>query len=118
MTRFHLPSSYSGTGDPVDGNPFHPEDPRHAVWNEATLLAEEEVARINSAELGASKRGDALQLTLIVISEQFNVWARRGVKVVWSDADLRYYRSWLVAYANAFIDSLGEVHKSPGVPRI
>jgi hypothetical protein len=44
---FRLPEGFASGGDPVKGNPFHPDDPRHRVWRDATRVAEQEVARIN-----------------------------------------------------------------------
>jgi hypothetical protein len=38
----------------------------------------------------------------------FNVWAKRGVHTVWSDADLAAYEDWLVRYADATLQSLVE----------
>ena len=44
---FRLPDGFASIGDPIDENPFHPDDLRHPVWRDATRTAELEVAKIN-----------------------------------------------------------------------
>jgi hypothetical protein len=42
--------------------------------------------------------------TLVIA--KFDVWAERGVKVVWTDDAAEDYGKWLVEYENAWIDSV------------
>ena len=37
-----LPGGFQSTGDPVDGNPFLEDHPKHHAWADATFSAEEE----------------------------------------------------------------------------
>ena len=39
---------------------------------------------------------------------RFNVWAQRGVHVIWSDSAVRHFDGWLVGYANATLAVLTE----------
>jgi hypothetical protein len=101
-----LPESLAESGDPVEGNPYPPEHPAHQVWNDSTRLAEMEVSRINATapELLTPATSAEWMPTLVV--SKFDVWARRGVQVVWTDDAVRQYDHWLVNYANDWIDAV------------
>jgi len=104
--RIRLPETFLSAGDPVDGNPFPMEDARHKVWTDATRRAEEETCRINSRSLSSLTPSNAQDWLPMLIVEKFNVWAERGVHVVWSDGAVRHYDGWLLGYANACIDEV------------
>ncbi len=109
-----LPESFAESGDPQDSNPFPAGDPRYDVWEEATREAEEEVCRINEDALGGRKSFGDWVLNpvhphdglLEVPVAKFDVWARRYIKVVWTDAQVASYDQWLLNYANAWLDVL------------
>lgn len=105
--RSRLPEGFDSARDPVEGNPFPPDDPRHSVWSDATRAAEEELRPIMSriaAEPWVFANDD--DGTLAIVTLKFWVWAKRGVHVVWSDAAVRHYDDWLVRYANGWLDIL------------
>jgi hypothetical protein len=100
-----LPPGFFDAGDPVDGNPFPPNNPRHEIWKQATLKAEEEACQFNSqamrnrptAEGFAAwmERGGGLRefvkWVLMLHATRFGIWAERGCHVVWDENDLRVY---------------------------
>ena len=47
-TLLRLPAEYAATGDPVEGNPFTPGTARHGMWERATRIAEEKIARVKA----------------------------------------------------------------------
>ena len=89
--RFRLPKSFGESDDPVEGNPFPTEDRAHQVWSDATREAQAEICRINAdASMTLTRENaDAWAPTLIVA--KFDVWAKRGVQVVWTDDAAREY---------------------------
>jgi hypothetical protein len=117
--RFRLPESFGESDDPVDCNPFPAEHPAYQVWLEATRRARAEICRINVSSPLTPENTDEWMLLLTVA--KFDVWAGRGVKVVWTDDALMEYTAWLVAYANAWIDSVSRYltsHPPPFPPEI
>ena len=115
-SRLRLPESFAGSGDPIEGNPYPTEHPAHQVWMDATRKAEMEVSRINSdaSSLLTPATADAWMPTLVVA--KFDVWARRGVQVVWTDDAVQQYDGWLVGYANAWIESVSRLLTSHPPP--
>jgi hypothetical protein len=111
-----LPAGLLSTGDPVIGNPFPASDPRHRVWYDASLSAEEAVRRLNS-EFMKTRVSDVDSLVAWMIGlvvQKFDVWARRSIQVVWSDDEIRSYEQWLLRHANALLDECREAgHFSP-----
>ena len=89
-----LPSNLQGTGDPVGDNPFPMGHPKHVVWKNATLRAEQEVSVLNASYLDEQNRPggaggvlshtrrylDAWIVTLLV--GRFDIWAKRNINVV------------------------------------
>ena len=139
---FRLPEGFASVGDPVQGNPFPADDPRHRVWENATRTAELEVAQIYVGfdaarrqlrddekrtareagariDLGAHFLVAAANIQDCIVSTvlaKFDAWAKRGVHVVWFDRDVELYDRWLVSFANGLIDLFP--HDPPsGVPR-
>jgi hypothetical protein len=120
---FALPAGLRSAGDPVDGNPFPANLPEHRVWQEATLKAEEELCRFNSEFQKIQPTGNegfaawikrggpawaadadaAWSISMCV--GKFDIWAKRGIQIVWSENALREYDEWLFRYAQAWIDS-------------
>src|SRR5205085_4343827 len=43
-----------------------------------------------------------------VATGQFDIWARRGVHVVWSNEDIRAYDQWLYRYAESWLKNASE----------
>ena len=105
-TWLRIPDGFASSGDPVDGNPFQPEDARHQVWRDATRHAEEEWARVNARSFSSLSPDNASDWFATFHTERFSVWAQRGIHVVWSDAAVRHYDKWLVGYANATLAML------------
>jgi hypothetical protein len=120
---FSLPGGFASAGDPIDGNPFPTGDPRHKVWQQATLMAEEELCRLNSKFLRGkptgqegfakwmeqnkwvSAREDFTAWVLSLCVAKFDIWAKRGIQVVWSADSLRAYDQWLFNYAQAWLEA-------------
>jgi excisionase family DNA binding protein len=101
-----LPDGFADSGDPVDGNPFPRDDPRHQVWQDATRRAEEEWARVNAESESSLTLENALEWGPTFFAARFDVWAKRGIHVVWSDGDVEVFDEWLVAYADATLKAL------------
>jgi lambda repressor-like predicted transcriptional regulator len=118
-----LPANLQHAGDPVDGNPFPADDLRHKVWKDATLKAEEEACRVNSEFLKQSPAGQqgfvewvqqgkmasATQYfaswTIALCVAKFDIWAKRGIHVVWSEAAVKAYDQWLCNYAQSWLNA-------------
>ena len=106
-----IPEGLLTTGDPVDGNPFNGADPRHQVWEDATLVAEAELCRFNSdyvADVDWQETGSDLQQSLNIrfatlACGKFDIWAKRGVHVVWGMRAIPAYDEWLVNYAEEWL---------------
>ena len=103
--RFRLPLEYASTGDPVDDNPFAPDDPRNGMWAEETREAETKASHFKSTALLDGTASTDLGFVRLV-GALFNTWAKRGAAVVWDEPTLRVYDSWLVAYANGWIKTI------------
>ena len=106
-----LPPSLLENPDPIEENPFSPEDPRHQVWAEATRKAHKSVYRFNEKVLEACTELDIASLgakghravTIDLARGKFGIWAERYLAVVRTDADLKKYDRWLVNYADSWI---------------
>jgi hypothetical protein len=108
--RFQLSLNLNGVGDPIEGNPFSSEDPRHAVWQESTLAAEQELCRLNSnysAGVANSQSEHVTRFVALAVAK-FDIWARRYVTVVWTRNDLRGFDQWVFNYANAWLADVEE----------
>ena len=105
--EFNLPTGLPPTGDPIERNPFPASDPRHRVWYDATLSAEEAVSRLSSAVVKTRDSGlDSSAAWMIgLFVRSFDIWATRSIQVVWSDDEVRSYDQWLFKYANAWLDN-------------
>jgi hypothetical protein len=120
---YRIPPDFGNAGDPVDGNPFPHGSAAHATWAEATKVAEDEFLRLqleisDPAHLArfASHELGSIDWIVIPSVRKFDIWAKRGVHVVWSDGELANYEKWLVAYANSWIGGLirfFEKHPAP-----
>src|SRR5258706_7199893 len=95
-TLLNLPEWLHGTQDPIDANPFPVDDLRHDVWEKATREADEEALRLNSERLAAPDRG--IEWIVLLVAGKFDIWAKRGVQVVWSDRAVGSFDHWLVNY--------------------
>lgn len=89
--------------DPVEGgNPFPPDDGRHAVWQAATCSAREVLVGIDRDLDAAEEAGphpDPYPVRLVALAvSRFDVWARRGQTIVRSPDALRDYEVWLTTY--------------------
>ena len=124
-----LPPGLAETGDPVEGNPFPPEDVRHGMWQRATRDAVERVSRLKAdwlvwqetqAELHPTVAPETLREFLKekrrVLVEEFQIWAGRVTQVVLTDADVRRTDDWLVGYADSFLQFQATQMMSYGVP--
>jgi hypothetical protein len=114
--RLALPKSFAESDDPVEGNPYPTEHPAHRVWSEATRKAQAEICRIN-ADASMTLTPDSAEVwAQTLLFAKFDVWARRGVQVVWTDQVEREYAAWLVEYANAWIESMSRFFTSHPPP--
>jgi hypothetical protein len=102
--------------DPVGTNPFRPEDPRHQVWKAASRRAEQEVCVLNAAgidvacEFRSCTEDEARRLVFARVSylacAKYDIWAKRGIQIVWSDEAIPTYDQWLANYANAWLNTV------------
>ncbi len=108
LDPFRLPDGMQSAGDPVEGNPFPENAPQHQVWNDATRRAEEEHCRFNSRllkERPSRGLGNNYADWMIGMAvEKFDIWAKRGVHVVWSDNEVGAYDQWLFNYAQGWLE--------------
>jgi hypothetical protein len=113
----NFPDGLLSSGDPVPENPFPANDPLQELWRTATSEAEEELKRLNSERLetrpDAADRGLAWWGALVI--GKFDVWAKRGVKVVWNKDALREYDQWLTRYARSWLVAVRDFH-TPEIP--
>ena len=99
--------------DPVEvGNPFSLDDSRHQVWQTATCRAKEALVRIDREieareSDGAHPDPYAVRLVSLAVA-RFDVWAKRGLSVVESDATLQDYERWLATYTEHWLDYVKE----------
>ncbi len=108
-----LPEGLRSSGDPVVGNPYGVQDPRHTVWTDATARAAQELHAFNAASVGylnelySNNPDDARRVLLAhwkhILIGKFDIWAKRGVHVVWCEADERQFVEWLERYANVWL---------------
>lgn len=105
-----LPPGLRSAGDPVEGNPFPTDDPRHSIWREASLKAEEEVCRLNSEFLTTTVLGprDFVARQVVLIASKYDIWAKRGIQIVWSENAVRAYDQWLFNYAQNWLEMAGD----------
>jgi hypothetical protein len=90
--------------DPVQENPFSKDDQRHKVWEKSTRSAELELHRLKQEILGRPQPKNVEQdqdLHLEFIFRRFQIWAKRGISVVWSYSCVRAYEAWLASYFQA-----------------
>lgn len=104
----NLPTGMQSSGDPIEGNPFPVVDPRYKVWDDATHGAEEQWCRLSSeSENTRADRPDVLIDSVCKrIAGKFDIWAKRGVHVVWSYSAVRAYDQWLINYAEAWLQDV------------
>jgi hypothetical protein len=114
--RLGLPKSLAESNDPVDGNPYTAAHPAHRVWLAATRRAEAEICRLNADAHVSLTAETAIEWMPTLVAAKFDVWAERGVKVVWTDQAEREYAAWLVDYANAWIESMDRFFASHPPP--
>jgi hypothetical protein len=87
--------------DPVGDNPYSPDTLLHRVWRDATLEAEEAMCRLLQ-----TPRLESPEQFFSHVSRQFDIWAGRGVHVVWSHPALEAYDRWLLVYAQSYFDNV------------
>jgi hypothetical protein len=105
---FRLPEGMQSAGDPIEGNPFPETARRNQVWSDATHKAEEELCRFNArllTERPAPEAENYADWMIALIVGKFDIWAKRGVHVVWSDNEVRAYDQWLFNYAQEWLES-------------
>ena len=108
LDQFSLPDGMQSAGDPVEGNPFPENAPQHQVWTDATRRAGEELSRFNSRllkERPTPELGNYADWMIGLIVGKFDIWAKRGVHVVWSDNEVPAYDQWLFNYAQVWLES-------------
>ena len=111
-----IPEGLRSSGDPVVGNPFRDVDSRHTVWANATRRAEQELRAFNAAGFGRLNEvqprtpEEAHRVIAAhqkqIVTGKFDIWAKRGVQVVWSEYDEQAFVKWLEQYANAWLNEM------------
>ena len=92
--------------DPVEGNPFPESDIRYQFWERATREAEDEHSTLVAESFKRPRPKDPGQLDAIItwdiafLTARYDIWARRGVRVVLSKELLDGWYAWLANYAN------------------
>ena len=88
--------------DPVEGNPFPKHDVRHGFWDRATREAEEEMCRLNEAFVRGRAHAleDRLPFDLGYMTTRYDIWARRGVRVILTREMIAAWDQWLANFAN------------------
>src|SRR5215204_4463088 len=92
--QIQLPTDFRSAVDPVDGNPFEPEDARHAAWAAATRAAKEALHRSHAepvALLPTNTSESVDFFTNRVVLPALDAWARRGLSAVSSEQDVHRY---------------------------
>jgi hypothetical protein len=109
-TKIETPAArFSVTSpDPCDQNPFPQTDARHEVWGNATRAAEEELARfhVKLLERRCTTQAELVALQINKCIGTFDIWAKRGLTVVWGDANIPYYDRWLRDYAEVWLKTV------------
>jgi hypothetical protein len=113
-----IPEGLRSSGDPVVGNPFRDDDPRHTVWADATQRAEQELRVVNAAGMGVLNEvqpttpSEARRVIVAfqgqLVTSKFDIWAKRGVHIVWSEPDEQSFAKWLEQYANAWLNEISQ----------
>lgn len=116
LDLLRIPEGLRSSGDPVVGNPFRDHDPRYIVWADATRCAEQELRAFNAAGMGTlhevqPRTPDEARRVLVahqgqLVTSKFDIWAKRGVHVVWSEPDEQSFGKWLEHYANAWLNEI------------
>jgi hypothetical protein len=107
--QHRLPSDFTSAVDPVDGNPFTPEDPRHAAWASATRIAEEELHRSHAGPVPVLPATTSESVNFFwnrALLPALDAWARRGLSAIASERDVQQYGDWLHRYLNSWLDEL------------
>jgi hypothetical protein len=91
--------------DPIKKNPAPPGHPAHEVWETATRLAELELFNYQAQMLQIQARtGREFGEWYIKLAFQtLQIWAKRGVSIVATWADVRAYEKWLVSYRKHYL---------------
>ena len=116
-----VPSNLCSSDDPVIGNPFPENDLRHRAWADASRRAEQELHVFKAAGMDAKRESqkpcdlDGARRFLIgsvghLVTGQFDIWAKRGIQIVWSDTDAKAYGDWLDSYANAWLNQVNDFY--------
>jgi hypothetical protein len=107
-----LSPSLLSLDDPVDGNPFAPEDPRHQIWTDATRDAEHVLHRFNSQLLEHAPKIATLGIaghhafTLDLVVGKYDIWANRNLAVVRTHDAIPAYERWLFDYAESWLETI------------
>jgi hypothetical protein len=114
----NFPDGWTTSVDPVEGNPFRSDDKRRRVWADATRYAEEELCQFRSDYLklhssaynkhrsAAEAEKAVADRTCVLAVGKFDIWARRGSKVVWTDSGVLDFDKWLDHYAEACLKEI------------
>jgi DNA-binding XRE family transcriptional regulator len=107
--------------DPVANNPFPADDPRHAIWKNATRdalielhhlkhqtlsrptvadrpLEEVLLENLRDPSFTAQARKREQEKIIGFVFHRFQIWARRAIAVVRTDQDAQDYERWLRLY--------------------
>jgi len=90
--------------DPVPENPFPVDDQRHEAWKKATRDAKLDLHRLKQSTLEKPRSQDPDQnqrLYVEFILRRFQIWAKRGLSVVWTYECATDYEQWLDTYMQA-----------------
>ncbi len=96
--------------DPVEpSNPFPEDDPRHAVWEEASSHARTTLLQFDAGLEAGHEDVEAYPVRLVALAvARFDTWARRGHAVVTSAGDIDDYEAWLADYLRNWLDYVAD----------
>ena len=110
-----LPGSVFSTGDPSPGNPFERGSRCHLLWEEATHHAAIREGRLKSvmskrAHMAANLDEQMGWLIKLVVLK-FDIWAKRGLTVVFCNDDMRSFEEWLIGYAEGWLVLINQTYR-------
>ena len=107
--QYRLPTNFTSAVDPVDGNPFAPDDPRHAAWAAATRVAEEQLHRSHAKPVPDLPTNTSESVDFFwnrVVLPALDAWGRRGLSAISGEQDIHRYDDWLHRYLNSWLEEL------------
>jgi hypothetical protein len=107
-----LPAGFDSP-DPIDGNPFPVGDIRHKFWKRATEEAEMETAQLRARFLRSRPKRPlraTLDADVAYFTTLYDIWCKRGGRVILTDVMLSDWDQWLANYANAVLNTFNSFY--------